>query len=300
MDLSSFSDHAKILALTNLGGLDPRLFDRLFTLLGSLDAILQAESELIIEHTSLEPDQAEEICRADQNLEEAAVILKRLEEREIKVASIFDQNYPILLNELNDPPPLLFVRGKFPRSDKKSVALTGTSKAAHEGMEMTTRLAREFARASVQVVSGMSSGIAASAHLGARGADGLSFAIIDCGFDEMANTELRPLAIDLANHGGVISEHLPETSADSSSFHQSNRLIAGMAQAVVVTELYEDSESTLDLLEFCAQVGKLSFIMIDPEHGAFADETGLSRAVEYGTIPMEGYDHVSDIIRALV
>ena len=45
---------------------------------------------------------------------------------------------------------------------------------------------------------------------------------------------------------------------------------------------------------------KLAFIMIDPEHGAFADETSLSKAAEYGAIPMEGYHHVQDIINSLV
>lgn len=301
MDLSSYSDHAKILALTKLSGLNPRLFDRLFTLLGSLDAILLADPDLIAEHTGLEPEQANEISQADQNLDHATVVLKRLEEREITIASIIDPNYPSLLNELNDPPPLLFVRGKLPKSDQKSIVLSGTSTAAHEAIEMTTRLAREFARNSVQVISGMSSGIAASAHLGTRGADGVSFAVYDSGFDSMTVPELMPLAIDLANYGGVISEHLPETEIDNTDYYQaSNRLMAGMAQAVVVTELYHDSERTLDLLQLCAQIGKLTFIMIDPEHGAFADEASLSKATEYGVIPMEGYDRVQDIIRALV
>jgi len=300
MDLTKFSDHAKILALTKYSGLNPRLFDRLFTMIGSLDAILSADTALIVELTGLEETPAREITQAVDQLEAAMITLARLEERQIRVVSMFDPAYPILLNELNDPPPLLFFRGELPSSSKKSVVLSGTSNADFEGMEMTTRLAREFSEAGVQIISGFSSGIAASAHLAAHGADGRSFAVVDCGFDEVADSELMPLAIDLANHGGVISEHLPDQPDHLDSFRMSNRLMVGLAQAVVVTELYHDSERTLDLLECCAQIGKLAFIMIDPDQGALADETSLAQAVACGAIPIQGYDSVSEIIRVLV
>lgn len=248
----------------------------------------------------MEQDTADMIAEAGKFLDPAVTILDRLTARQIRTISLFDPDYPILLNELNDPPTLLFIRGDLPRSDLKTVALSGTSGAAFEGMEMTTRLAREFSEAGVQIISGMTSGIAASAHLAARGAGGRSFAVLDSGFDRIIETDLMPLAIDLANYGGVISEYLPEPEATATSFKQSNRLMAGLAQGVVITEMYHDSEKTLDLLKVCAEIGKLAFVMIDPEQGVFADEPSLTKALEYGAIPLEGYEHVPDIIRALV
>jgi hypothetical protein len=68
----------------------------------------------------------------------------------------------------------------------------------------------------------------------------------------------------------------------------------------VVTEFYHTSRQTLDLLNFCQMIGKLAFLLVDPDKGAFADEESLTKALEYGVIPLEGYDKVHDIIRSLV
>ena len=183
MNSKIYTDQAKIMALTRFSGVNPRLFDRLFALLGTVDAIFDVDPDWITEKLGVEQDTADMIAEAGKFLDPAVTVLDRLTARQIRTVSLFDPDYPILLNELNDPPTLLFVRGDLPRSDLKTVALSGTSGAAFEGMEMTTRLAREFSKAGVQIISGMTSGIAASAHLAARGAGGRSFAVLDSGFD---------------------------------------------------------------------------------------------------------------------
>ncbi len=150
-------------------------------------------------------------------------MIEQLSAREIKVSNCLELDHPSLLTELHDPPPLIYVRGTLPDPKLKTVALAGTSEASAEGIEMTTRLARAFADAKVQIVAAVSSGIAISAHLGARAVEGRSFGVMDCGFDQMVDSELMPLAIDLANYGGVISEQLPDVEPTETSSLEANR-----------------------------------------------------------------------------
>ncbi|HWR82589.1 MAG TPA: DNA-processing protein DprA [Candidatus Deferrimicrobium sp.] len=205
-----------------------------------------------------------------------------------------------MLLELNDPPPLLYVRGHMPDKSCKSVALVGAEDATHPGIELTVKLAGLFARAGVQVVSSISKGIDAAAHIGARASNGVSYGVLDSGLDHIHPSEHVPLAIDIAQSGGVISEYPPEQSYTDGNVASSNRLVAGLAQAVVVTEMYRTSERSHDLLRFCRQIGKLAFLMVDSTQGALADNESVAEAVACGAIPMTGLEKVQDIIRVLV
>jgi DNA processing protein len=202
--------------------------------------------------------------------------------------------------DLNDPPMLLFYRGRLPDPVAKTVTVSGTRRASQRGQELTSRLAKIFATAGVQIVSTLGDGIDAAAHLGARAANGRSFAVTDVGFDSPILADKMPLAIDIVSEGGVISECAPDEEPDAESFRDTNRIVVALSQAVVVTEFYESSERTLDLLDCCAEIGKIAFVMIDDRWGALSDKTGLQRALDNGAIPMTGWDKVDGIIQSLV
>jgi DNA processing protein len=266
----------------------------------TVESILQARGDEIMEIEGMTREVSRNVARAPERLEEAGRYVESLDQREISLVTRLDQNFPKLLRELNDPPSILYFRGCLPDPDKKTVTLSGALKASNRGIEMTSRLAREFAEAGVQVVSSLEGGIDAAAHLACAAAGGISFAIIDSGFDHLPQKEGVPVAIDVIESGGVISEYAPDTEADTTTMPQSNRLLAALTQAVVVTEVYEDSTRTLDLLKSCNEIGKLVFVMVDPQHGAFSDESALATAMNYGAIPIEGYDRVGDIVKSLV
>ncbi len=183
----------------------------------------------------------------------------------------------------------------------KAVAIVGADQATNEGIQVTTKLTRLFAQSQVQIVGSLIGGIAAATHLAARSAGAASFAVVELGFDLVALSEEMTLAIDIgAGGGGVISEYFPDAPPSPDSVSQSNRLLVGMADAVVITELYADSKRALDALEFCNEVGKLVFFFVDPEFGALADKKTLALAVDNGAIPMRGYNAVGDIVKSLV
>ena len=297
---ASYDVTTQLVALSKYVGVSPRLFEALLHHFGNLERIIRADSGALMAIEQMSADIANKITRAKDHFAASAEFLAEMKRREVGVTTRFDDDYPQLLFELNDPPPIIYSRGDMPRSEIKSVALVGTNKASNEGMELTTTLTAAFAKADVQVVSSLGRGISAAAHLGTRASNGVSFAILDSGFDNIRPEENMRLAIDISQHGGLVSEYSPEMAPAADNYKAYNRIIVGLSQAVVVTEVYKDSERTLDLLKCCNQVGKLSFVIIDPRHGALADETSLNAAVSHGALPMVGLDKVEDIIAALV
>jgi len=276
------------------------LFDLLMGRFGSLDAIFAVSASSLHAIDDLEDDRAEQIRQAETHLGEAQAEYDRLRERDIRIVTRLDAEYPRRFEELNDPPPLLYVRGSLPANDRKAVTLAGASDATAEGIELTVDLARRFAADGVQVVASLRRGIDAAAHLGARAAEQGSFAVIESGLDRIDAAEQLPVAIDALRGGGVLSELAPDQGHEQGGFAAANRLLAGLSNAVVVTEIYADSREALDLVEFCSQIGKLVFIVAHHRLGPLSDSAAMDRLTEYGAVPLDSPEQADQIIAALV
>jgi DNA processing protein len=289
-----------ILALCLFSGVQPRLLEVLLREYRSIDNIFKADAGSLMGIGGMTAEIANRVADAKSKVSKAEQYYEELTQRDIDLVSRFDSDYPERLFELNDPPALLFFRGSLPAEDGKLVALAGSEKATNQGIELTVELARRFAEAGVQIVSSLSRGIDSASHLGAQAGNGRSFSVLHSGLDNIYPDDNRPLAIDIVKDGGLLSEYLPEVKYSSDNYTASNRLIAALSQAVVVTEFYNDSLDTMDLLKCCGQIGKLAFVMIDPRHGALTDKDSLNSAVTHGAIPMVGLDKIDDIIQSLV
>ncbi len=298
--ISDYDITTQVLALCRFSGVQPRLFEALISHFGTLEEILLADTDTLLEVNGMTTETAAQIAGTSDHLERAGEFYAELKGRNIEVKSRLDNEFPRRLFELNDPPVLLYVRGRTPDNTRKTVAIAGAENATNEGIELTVKLARRFADSGVQIIASLRKGIDAAVHLGAKAAAGASFSILDAGFDHICPAEHVPLALDIAQAGGVISEYPPDQVCTDETFKRSNRILAALAQAVVTTELYQESRRTLDLLSCCNQIGKLTFLMIDPSHGALADEESLNVAAANGAIRMVGMDKVDAIIKALV
>ena len=296
----AYSTTVKLLALSRFGRVSPRMLDGLLREFRDIDTLLQADRAAFAHVEGLSRAGIGQVMSVRDRLDEAGAYAESLKSRDISITSRFDDRYPHQLMDLNDPPLLLFCRGTLLDSGRKTVTLAGADEATAEGIELTSRLAKLFCDAGVQVVAALGGGIAAAAHLAARSAGSPSYAVIESGFDLLADKEEIALAIDIAVSGGVISEYSPDTPRLTDAVAQSNRILVGLSHAVVCTELYDSSARAQDMLEFCNQTGKLTFFFVNPELGALADEKSMQKAVENGAIPMTGYSTVPDIIRSLV
>jgi len=180
--------------------------------------------------------------RTGRDLEAALGRLRRTGARAVPLLS---PAYPPRLARLSDPAPLLLVRGDVDALAAPSVAIVGSRAATAYGLNTAQVLARDLAQAGLVVVSGLALGIDGAAHRGALEAGGRTVAVLACGPDRVYPARHRGLAGQIERQGAIVSEFSPGTHPLPEFFPLRNRLISGMASAVVVVEARERSGSLI-------------------------------------------------------
>ena len=145
-----------------------------------------------------------------------------------------DPDYPAGLDHSADPPLGLFVRGELRRAPV--VAVVGSRRATTYGLQVARTLGEELSRAGVVVASGMARGVDAAAHEGSIAVGGPTWAVWGTGPDQVYPPEHRELAAAISTNGALITEYLPGTPPRKHHFPERNRVLAGLARAVVVVE----------------------------------------------------------------
>jgi DNA processing protein len=156
-----------------------------------------------------------------------------------------DDEYPTALRFIFDPPPVLWVRGRFDVGDRLAVAIVGSRKASAYGLASARRIASELAREEVTVVSGLARGIDAAAHRAAIDSGGRTIAVLGNGIDKPYPERHARLADEVAAHGVLVSEFPLGTYPAARNFPRRNRIVSGLALAAVVVEAGERSGSLI-------------------------------------------------------
>ncbi len=155
--------------------------------------------------------------------------LRRVEEAGVRAITWEDPDYPRLLLEIPDPPPLLYVRGTLEPEDAWAVAVVGTRRASAYGKEVTRRLVTALARSGITIVSGLARGVDGAAHRAALEAGGRTIAVLGCGVDRIYPPEHRHLAQEIVRQGALISEYPLGTPPEARNFPPRNRIISGLS-----------------------------------------------------------------------
>lgn len=151
-----------------------------------------------------------------------------------RVILLGDDWYPPLLRQIENPPPLLYVRGHL-QTDVPRIAVVGSREVDEQGLELARRFGEGLARAGVQVISGGARGIDRAAHDGALWGMGSTVAVLGCGIDVTYPPEHGELFDRLSKGAGaVVSEFPPGTPPTTHTFPRRNRTISGLSSAVVV------------------------------------------------------------------
>ncbi len=157
-----------------------------------------------------------------------------------EILTLDDAGYPAPLREIPMPPPVLYVRGGWEPRDASAVAIVGTRRCTSYGRLVAKKLAAELAARGVTVVSGLAPGIDTAAHQGALSA-GRTIAVLGSGLGNPYPAGREPLMAEIAGRGAVMSEFPWEMGGSQWTFPRRNRIIAGLAVAVVVVEAPERS-----------------------------------------------------------
>ena len=150
-------------------------------------------------------------------------------------------DYPRLLRDIADPPPVLYVKGTLAPTDDVSVAVVGTRGPTSYGKQAAKRLAGDLARSGVTVVSGLALGIDGVAHQAALDAGGRTLAVMGSGLDVVYPPKHHLLLERVLENGAALSECHLGAKPDARNFPRRNRLISGLSLSTLVIEAPEGS-----------------------------------------------------------
>jgi DNA processing protein len=147
-----------------------------------------------------------------------------------------ESEFPRALAVSRRPARCLWYRGRLPDPAQPALAIVGARAATRAGCRLAADLSRAAVERGYAIVSGGALGIDAAPHRGALDARGVTFAFLGCGVDVVYPDRHVALFEEIAAHGGLISEHPPGTPPRGKQFPSRNRLVVGLAQAVLVVE----------------------------------------------------------------
>ena len=174
---------------------------------------------------------------ADKSLGEATRIMEFCREKGVGILFWQDDDYPVSLRPLRDPPVLLYYKGKLPDLGKKlCVSVVGTRSMSEYGKRIAYKLGYELGAAGTVVVSGMALGNDGVAAAGAILSGGSTVAVLGSGIDVPYPREHGKLLAEIITHGAVMTEFAPGTPPEGRNFPIRNRIISGLSQGTVVVE----------------------------------------------------------------
>lgn len=198
-------------------------------------------------------------------LDRADSIIEKCFSEDIAIISLFDSAYPRLLRDIEDAPPIVYVKGALSALELMSVAVVGTRKASERGKQAAATISKSLAKYNYGVVSGLALGIDAAAHGGALQAHGITIAVLAHGLDTVAPTSHRQLAKEIIETGGaLISEHAPGVPPRPAEFVRRNRIQSGMSIGSIIVESGEVG-GAIHQANFTRNQGRLLWVVCPQE-----------------------------------
>lgn len=207
-----------------------------------------------------------------------------------------DPDYPVLLKRMQAPPLALFVEGDPWRLWRAGVAVVGSRAPTAGGRDNAALFAARFAAAGLSVVSGLASGIDASAHTAALDAGGDTVAVLGSGIDTPYPRSNLRLHARIVEAGTVVSEYPPGTPARREQFPSRNRIVAGLALGTLVVEAAQRS-GALITARLAADAGREVFAIPGSIHNPMA--RGCHRLLRDGATLVESPDEVTGALSAI-
>lgn len=258
---------------------------------GDLEAAWNADHVSLAE-AGLGAKVIERVLAARKNINLDQVWAK-IESQGIKTLTWQDEAYPSRLKEIDQPPPVMYIRGEYLPDDLFAVAIVGTRRVTPYGRQITEELSAFLASNGITIISGLARGVDAIAHQTALKSGGRTIGILGSGVDKIYPPEHLKLAEQMMERGAIISDYAPGTPPDASNFPPRNRIISGLSLAVVVIEAGETS-GALITAEFAAEQGREIFAV--PGSILAPQSKGTNKLIQKGAQPLLS---VNDLMQAL-
>lgn len=254
------------------------------------EALTQPEGELL-QVPGIGPQLADRIVRYQEEVDLAAE-LAFAERSGVRILTLFDEAYPDVLRRLYDPPMALYVRGILPEfGNNRALAVVGTRRVTRYGAEVTRRLSEEAAASGLIIVSGLALGVDTIAHQAAVDAKMPTVAVLGGGLARLHPQENLELARKIVETGGAVISEFPMCFPVSrTSFPRRNRIVARLADAVLVTEAGVDSGAliTADL------AAEYNLVMAVPGRVDNPQAAGCHKLLKSGATLVEDFHDIEE------
>lgn len=215
----------------------------------------------------------------------------------MKILRIKSDNpaYPERLRHIPDAPRQLFMCNDLTDLlQRPTLAIVGSRRVTPYGRQVTEMLAREATQQGITIISGLALGIDAIAHQAALAERGTTIAVLPCGLDTIYPTSHHHLAQQIMEQGGaLVSEYPAETPPFKLNFIARNRIVTGLADAVLITEAASKS-GTLHTANFALEQGKT--VMAVPGNITSEQSQGTNNLIKMGATPVT---NIQDILSAM-
>jgi DNA processing protein len=217
-------------------------------------------------------------------------------ERPAQHLLMWDQpDYPALLAQISDAPPLLFVAGDPGILEKPQLAMVGSRRASRPGMDTAAAFSRSLAGAGFVITSGLALGIDAAAHQAALDVGGQTVGVLGTGLEKFYPQRNRRLAdAMIASGSAVLSEFPLDAGPSASNFPRRNRIISGLSLGVLVVEASVASGSLITA-RLAAEQGREVFAMPGSIHHPGA--RGCHQLIRDGAVLVETIEHILEALR---
>ncbi len=219
-----------------------------------------------------------------------------LEQSDCHVMCWHDDDYPALLKEIPDPPPLLFVRGDRSLLSSMQLAIVGTRSPSPMALKTTHAFAKSLASFGLTITSGLALGIDQAAHYGALDSSKKTIAVAATGLDRVYPASHKQLAKEIIKTGAIVSEFPIGTQPKPGYFPRRNRIISGLSLGVLVVEATIKS-GTLVTAKHAMEQGREVFAMPGSIHNPLAK--GCHHLIRQGAKLVETADDVLEELGSL-
>ncbi|MBR6697336.1 MAG: DNA-processing protein DprA [Lachnospiraceae bacterium] len=228
----------------NIGGVGNVTRNKLLDEFGSTKMVYEANNMQLEKY--LKPAVLQAFFES-KNEDKIALKYEDLIKQGIKFVSYFSEEYPTNLRNIYDYPYGLYFKGNMTDFKRKTVAIVGARDCTNYGYEMSKYIGEELSGRGINVVSGMAKGVDRAAHVGCLKGTGAALAVLGCGVDICYPRENIDIYMEIQKRGAIISEYPPGTKPLAGYFPVRNRIISGMADAVIIIEAREKSGSLITI-----------------------------------------------------
>jgi DNA processing protein len=255
-------DRVSLLALCRIKGLSWYLVAREARRPDGLARLLSGElTEKSKEATAARHVLVDALPNLGPLVDEVGALLRSAFADGMRLTTVLDDDYPLNLRTIFNPPPFLFYLGELkPDDDARSVAVVGTRDASAEGLRRARNMARLLVKNGVTVLSGLALGIDGAAHQAALSAGGRAVAVLGSGLRRIYPKEHEALAREVAAHGALVSQFWPDAPPATYSFPRRNVTMSGMGQGTVVIEASSTSGAKMQA-RLALEHGKRVFLI---------------------------------------